>query len=386
MKIALFTHVNYPFTNGVAVSVSGLANTLRKHNHQVTIVSNNYVKFSNDFSNEDDIKVTSIPIFYQNLRVPIIFNPSLLKELAKKKIEIVHSHSDFGLAMLAREYSKLEGVPLIHTYHSNYLDYAKENFGKASKYLFYEPVKLYTRLLCQTADRMIVPSMETKRLLEENFKVKINLDYIPNGVDLLKFKNRSENVAKLKKNLNIDDDDFILLSVSRLSKEKGIENVISILPYLKDCQKLKYLIVGSGPDEKRIKWLVKDLNLNNVIFIGEIPFEHIQDYYHLGNVFISNSQAETQGLSVIEALSSALPVICPNRLIFKELIDDYNNGFLFNNYEELVNIIRMCYHNKEKLSSMGASAQESIDRFSLEQSVNRIEEIYAEEHQKKLRR
>ncbi len=385
MKIALFTHVAYPFTNGVAVSVEQLAKELNKRHHDVTIVTNNYDSFHNDFTNEEKLKVSSIPLFYQKLRTPIIFNPQLMHKLVDKKIEIVHSHSDFGQAILAREYSKYQGVPLIHTYHCNYLDYAKENFSKISKLVFYEPVKLYTKMLCYTADRMIVPSLETKRLLNDDFKIKKDLDYIPNGIDLSKFKKTSLNIYKLKASLNIQEDDFILLSVSRLSKEKGLSNIISLLPKLKECSRLKLLIVGTGPDENRLKNLVNELKLDNVIFTGEIPFKQIQDYYQLGNVFISNSQAETQGLSVIEALSSSLPAICPNTPIFREIINN-NNGFLFDNYDELISIIKMYYNNEKELLFMRENAQRSVNHYLLENSVNKIERIYEEEREKKLKK
>ena len=120
MKIALFSHVTYPFTNGVAVSVEQLARTLRNKGHEVTIITNNYKKFSNDFSNSENIKVISMPIFYQNLRTPILINPLLFKELSKNDYDIIHSHSDFGLAILARLYSKKHHIPLIHTYLLNF--------------------------------------------------------------------------------------------------------------------------------------------------------------------------------------------------------------------------------------------------------------------------
>ena len=45
MKICLFTHTSYPFTNGVATSIEQLAKTLKAHNHEVTIVTNNYSRF-----------------------------------------------------------------------------------------------------------------------------------------------------------------------------------------------------------------------------------------------------------------------------------------------------------------------------------------------------
>ena len=382
MKICLFTHTCYPFTNGVATSIEQLTRILKMKNHEVTIVTNNYEGIHNDFTDKERIKIKSIPVFYQRLRVPLLLNRKLFKELDKNHFDIIHSHSDFGLAYLARRYAKKHNIPIIQTYHCNYLDYARENFGRLSYYFFYLPVKIYTKILCNTADRVIAPSYETKRLLEEKFKINKKVDYIPNGVDLEKFNSKSIN-QDIKRKYNIKDDEFIILSLSRISREKRIADIIQVLPYLNDCNNLKLLVVGNGPDEKRLKRIVKRLELNNIIFTGQVPFKEVQDYYNLGNVFITNSHAETQGLSVVEALSSSLPVICPNTSIYQELINNQDNGFLFNNREELIQIIENCYQNKERMHKMRIKAKESSQKFSLDKTVQEIEDLYKEEISKR---
>ncbi len=383
MKIGLFSHVCYPFTNGVSISVEQLAEELKKRNHDVTIISNNYEAFRTDYSDTGRIKVVSTPIFYQKLRVPVFINPSLYKELGKRDFDIVHSHSDFGQAVIARTYAKLHNTPVIHTYHCNYLEYARLNFGKYSPYIFHQPVKYYTKLLCQTADRIIVPSSATKVLLEKDFSVKKSVDLIPNGINLDKFAKPSNRTQELRNKYGIAEDDFVLLSLSRLSKEKNIANMLFLLQLLRDCPKLKYVIVGGGPEEKELKKIAKSLELDNVIFTGEVPFTEVQDYYKLGNIFITNSIAETQGLSVIEALSSSLPAICPNIPLYQEMITDSENGFLFDKDGELIRIIKMCYNNPKVLPYMGEKAKESTQHFSLTQAVDKIEQIYEEEIERK---
>ena len=384
MKVALFTHVCYPFTNGVATSVEQLAKQLKLRGHDVTIVSNNYDSFSNAIVG-DNIRVTSFPIFYQNLRIPLLVNPELFKYLSESKIDVVHSHSDFGLAILAREYAKLHNLLMIQTYHCNYLEYARENFGELSYYICKEPVRLYTMALCRTADKVIVPSRGTKKLIEDDFRIYIPTKVIPNGIDLDKFKIDANKTNELKEQLGIAEDDFVLLSVSRLSKEKRIDEIIKLLPYLENCKKIKLLIVGGGPDERALKKLVSDLNLNNVIFTGEVPFSRIQEYYQLGDIFITNSVAETQALTTVEALASSIPCLCPNVPVYQELISNDRNGFLYYDKEELLILIKLCYLNREILMPMKKQARKSINRFSIDSSVSQIEEIYYEEQAKKKR-
>lgn len=382
MKIGLFTHVCQPLANGVSISVEQLAKALRDRNHEVTIITNNYDSFSNDFSDKDKLKAKSIPIFYQNLRTPILLNKKLYAQLQGCDFDIVHSHSDFGHAMIARAYSRKNDKPLIHTYHCNYLEYAKENFGALSKPFFYIPVSLYSNMLCNTADRIIAPSIGTKELLEDSFGVRKEIDYIPNGIDISKFKRHRPN-KELQAKLGVRDNDFVILSVSRLSKEKRLGDIIDILPELEDCDRIKLLIVGSGPDENRLKRKVLNKGLENVIFAGEIPYDQIQEYYNLGDIFISNSKAETQGLTIVEALASSLPTICIDTPTNEEIIHDSINGFLRENKNGIKEAIKFIYTKPRLVSAMRVLAEDSAYRFSLDKSVDKIVDIYEEEIDKK---
>ena len=156
------------------------------------------------------------------------------------------------------------------------------------------------------------------------------------------------------------------------------------MPLLRDIPNIKLLIVGGGPEENNLKKLVKTYGLQNVIFTGEVPFSQVQDYYKLGDVFVTCSEDETQGLTVIESLASSLPVICPNTPLYEEIVNNFGNGLLYNNKTELSHFIRMCYYNHKFLNIMAKQAKGSVTRFSLDQSVQKIEDIYKEEKEKQL--
>lgn len=383
MKIALFTHVYIPFTNGIATSVSELASNLKLKGHDVIIVTNNYDNYKNICKN-DHYKIISLPIFYQNLKTPLLINPSLYKYLLNNNIDLIHTHSDFGLAFLGRKYAKFLDIPIIQTYHCNYLEYAKEHFGKKSEIILKKPIKYYTKVLCKTANRIIVPSENTKELINDKFNIKSKIDVIPNGINLDKF-NKKIDIKSLKDEYNISKDDFVILSISRLSKEKKIENIIKVFSYFKNYNNIKLLIVGGGPEAKKLINLSKKLNLNNIIFTGEVAYSNIQKYYQLGDVFINDSQFETQGLSTIEALASSIPCICPNIPFYNKLIDDLENGMLYNNYNELISIIKLLYNNKKILLSMKENARTSSLKFSIDEAVFKLEKLYEEEKKKKLK-
>lgn len=385
MRIGLFTHVYPPMINGVAVSVKNLEQELKNQGHEVFIITNNYDKFSNDFSDNHNIKVTSIPIYYQNLRTPVLYNPEIYKKLKELNLDIVHSHSDFGIGLISRIYSKIDNKPHIQTYHCNYLEYANQNFGQLIGNCCKFPVKMYTKGIAYTTDRLISPSNETFKILKDNFKINRNIDIIPNGLNLDKFKDINyQNVQKLREKYNINSNDFVLLSISRLSKEKRIDEIIKIIPYLKECENLKLLIVGGGPEEINLKELVEKLNISNIIFTGEIQNSEIEAYYRLASIFVSNSIAETQGLTIIEALASSLPVVCINSEYNNDVVIDNKNGLKFSNKDELIEIIKNLYNNRTYLDKLRDYTELSILKYSIKQTTKDIVDIYEEEKKNRL--
>lgn len=384
MRIGLFTHVYPPMLNGVAVSTKTLEEELIKQGHDVFIITNNYDYLGNDFSNDHFLKSISIPIYYQNLRTPILFNPELFKEIDKLNLDVIHSHSDFGIGLLSKMYSKINEKPNIQTYHCNYIEYANSNFGEFIGKICKNPVKLYTKYLSATTNRIIVPSKESYRLLHDEFNIRRNIDIIPNGINLDKFRDNNYNkVLELKQKNGINEDDFVLLSLGRLSKEKKVDEIIKIIPYLKDCPKLKLIIVGGGPEEKNLKQLVKTLNLSNIIFTGEVDNDEVPNYYRLATTFITNSIAETQGLTVIEALASSIPVVCINNSLYNDVVIDDYNGIKYNSIDQLIQIIKQIYNNRDYIAKIRMNTELSVLKYSICETSKQITTVYEEEISKK---
>ena len=380
MRIGLFTHVYPPLVNGVAVSVKTLEDHLTKMGHDVFVITNNYDGLHNDFTNKKQLQLLSIPIFYQNLRVPVIMNSELFKNLKDLKLDVLHNHSDFGIGIISKIYSQLSSIPHIQTYHCNYFEYAKENFGNVIANICKYPIKLHANYILNCADRIISPSQENFRLLREDYNIKREIDLIPNGIELEKFKKINEqDLNNLRNKLGLKPTDFVLLSLSRLSKEKRIDDIIKLIPQLKECKNLKLVIVGGGPETEKLKALARSIGLDNVIFTGEVQNELVPLYYNLASVFVTNSIAETQGLTVIESLASGIPVVCVNSPIYSNIIEKDKNGFLFSDDMELVKLIKSLYANQDLLLNMKEFTLLSASKYSITNTAREIVNLYSEE-------
>ncbi|MCG2809755.1 MAG: glycosyltransferase family 4 protein [Candidatus Portnoybacteria bacterium] len=124
-------------------------------------------------------------------------------------------------------------------------------------------------------------------------------EVVPNGVDLEKFK---------VQNFDIKDNKKLILTVSRLVGKNGIEDLIRAGRYL-DFP-FRILIAGEGPDEKKLKNLAEELNLQDkVLFLGHISHSDLPKYYSMVDVFVRPSLSEGLGNVFLEAMASGLPVI-----------------------------------------------------------------------------
>jgi len=98
---------------------------------------------------------------------------------------------------------------------------------------------------------------------------------------------------------------FVILIVSRLSKEKNVSLALEIIKSVKD---VGAVIVGSGPEETNLKNLAKRKGISDrVKFVGWQ--EDLASYYKTADVFIQTSEYEGYGLSLVEAGLSSLPVV-----------------------------------------------------------------------------
>lgn len=130
-------------------------------------------------------------------------------------------------------------------------------------------------------------------------------------------------IEEQNKNLVVFNDTTKFIVVGRLAYRKGHELLFDALSQLPDDINYHCRIVGSGPDDCKLKQLVEKKELsNNVEFVGRIPFENIAEEYRNADVFIMPSIRETTGSVLLEAMSKGLPIITFDQFGGKVLLDD----------------------------------------------------------------
>lgn len=383
MRIGIFTDTYTPFINGVTTSVLMLKKGLEEKGHKVYIITINpeHLHFSLD-STGTVLRVPGIPIGIYDYRLSSICPIKAIKQIKKWKLDIIHSQTEFGIGTFARIISKQFNIPLVHTYHTMYEDYVHYithgYFNKTSKKI----VEYLTLFYCdKTITELIVPTKKAWELFKDKYLVDRNVYIVPTGIDTDKFKleNNSEfNLTKERKKLNLSINDFVIMFVGRIAEEKNIifllENMKSIT---KKCPHVKLLIVGDGPDINKYKnYCKKNKIFNNVIFTGKVPWEEISKYYLLSDVFATASKSETQGLTVIEAMSASLPVICIDDDSFTNTVIDNLNGCIFKNNKQYIDIIIKLANDKATLKRLQQGAKNTSEMHTVKYFAERVLDVY----------
>ena len=139
----------------------------------------------------------------------------------------------------------------------------------------------------------------------------------------------------------------------------------------------KLVIIGDGPDLDKLKNLSKEINIsNNVVFVGKIALNNMPLYYQLGDIFVTASKSETQGLTVVEAMSSSIPVVAVNDESFKNSVIDDFNGYLFDTDEEYIEYITTLYEDKHLYGMLSRQARILSNDFSSEFLASKVLKVY----------
>lgn len=376
MKILITTDTYYPMTNGVVVSTDNLYKQLKLLGHDVKILTLSLD--GNEHISEDIFYFSSYGInIYPNVRVIKPIRSKIVSELIKWKPDIIHSQSEFSTMILAKYIKRKLNIPQVHTYHTMYEDYL--HYLAGGKILGKTVVAKLTGTLLNTFETVIAPTEKVKLKLE-SYNVSTNIEIVPTGIDTQKFQKDLLPIEKeeLLSKYELSSEDIILLYVGRIAEEKNIEEVLSLYNKALKCVKnIKLLIVGGGPYLPKLKDMVKTNDIEDYVkFTDMIDNDEIYKYYKLGDIFVTASTSETQGITYIEAIASGLPVICRWDMCIKDLIINGQNGFTYKNEEEFVKALVNISSNEKLKTYIIDNLKNKAREYSIDRFAERIIETY----------
>jgi 1,2-diacylglycerol 3-alpha-glucosyltransferase len=389
MRIGFFTDSYLPIVHGVVVSIETFRKVLEEMGHQVFIYAPEHPSYKDKTPNVFRFKSKRI-IKKPEMRYAFNFLPvnCKFKKISHFKLDIVHAHTPFAMGFLAKYISKRQLIPLIYTHHTDYPEYAKYYF-KEKLFLPYL-ARAYSVWFANLSDAIIIPSLKVKEdLLDYGVKKNIPICTLQTGVNLKLFRKSLKNRRALRKKLNISPEKKVLITVSRLGREKNIEFLIKSFAKIKKKKKdILFLIVGDGPDSERLEKMARRMKItDSVIFTGAIPHKEIPAYYQSSDIFIFASLTDIQPIVILEALACGLPTVVLKDKAFTDVVLDNKNGFLIDGHfsnpiklfsQKIIKILE----NQVLYKKFSISALKTGRSFSEKKMAENLLEIYKKQIKK----
>jgi len=376
MKILITSDLFFVKTNGVVTSIKNLTDELEKRGHEVRILTISDKMKSYKEGNAYFIR--SLPIkVYVGTRMPTSYRHKLIKEMVEWKPDVIHSQCEFFSLRFAKYISRKTGAPIVHTYHTMYEDYVGyvffiKSFGRCI-------ARWLTKRILERVDSVIVPTEKVKERHLQN-GIKCDFNVVPSGINLGQHKEPiSESERRsMRLKYGVQDDELLLLNLGRLATEK---NVNELIDYYKKAsaenKKIKFLIVGYGPAKESLEKQVRELELcGSVIFAGMVNPEEVHKYYRLGDIFVSASTSETQGLTYIEAAANGLPLLCRRDPCLNGVIAQGKNGYEYETEEQFLLLLNELSCDKEKRRRFGERSREIVRPYDKSVFGESVEKVY----------
>lgn len=273
--------------------------------------------------------------------------------LKDKKYSFIHTHTPIASAIIRLAAHKT-GTKVIYTAHGFHF-YKGAPF---KNWIIFYPIE---KLLSKYTDVLITINQEDYKNALNKFKAKKTI-YVPGvGVDTQKFTPRKSGREKIRKELGIDNDRLMLLSVGELNQNKNHESVIRAIQGFD----ITYVIVGKGELKESLEITAKECSVD----IRLVGFRtDVADFYDAADVYVLPSIREGLNVSLMEAMASGLAVACGNIRGNIDLIENTDVLFSPTTISEITFALTNAIKQREIL---GLKNLEKIKTFSLE-TVNAL--------------
>jgi len=378
MKILIFTSNYKPRLNGISTYGYEVALALKKANHIPIVLAFDWPN-AKPFDQNQSFETKRIkgPFFFR-----IISSFFLVPFIIKKyHVDVVLNIMWFPCGLISIFYP----APTFIVVHGREVF----NQGQSLKKRLLSHTVHIQRWLFNHVDGIFPVSNKTADLLKRIGVQNQNISVVSNGVDIKKFDINSK-VSLMNKQLQINKGKSVILTVGRLGKRKGHDNVLRALPkVISKVPNLVYLIAGSGIEEKEIYFgkvissLISDLQLEPYVkMLGEVNEEQLIALYNACDVFVMPSREipeegdiEGFGITYLEANACSKPVIAGRSGGILDAVVDGITGILVNpeSPNEIADAIIELLCNRQLREKMGqAGRRRAVSEFQWHHTADKL--------------
>jgi len=379
LKVAMFTNNYLPFIGGVPLSIDRLCRALVKHKDTVRIFAPAYPQ---PWEDPDDGSIVRCPILFHatiaGFPLANIFSGRLDSAFRDFACDLVHVHHPFWLGRKGMGLAKKYGLPVVFTYHTR-LEHYTHYLPLPGTVLKNMVAHYIIKKFANRCDAIITPTPSTEEYLR-NLGVSALIETIPTGISMEDYRYWTDEQIGMLRGKYVNEDELLLVTVSRMAKEKNLDFLIDGLVKVKERTKIpfKCLLIGEGPERERLEKKVADMGLGGqVIFTGNIPPRQVSLHYLAADLFVFASTSETQGMVLVEAMTGGCPVVAVRASGVHDVIRDGYNGFMVpESTESWAREVAVLIENRKLLSVMSQNSVAFANGYSEDKIAERILKLY----------
>lgn len=386
MRIAYITQSYPPMVSGASLVAKNIAENIamRGHNALVITASDRGGSYSCIKGNMTILRLRSI---HNPLRVGQRFllypRHIVLYSLHKFQPDVIHTHEPLQMGLLGLEYAHRVNIPVVLTIHQLpwfVSAYLPAIFG--IRHVAEAALWAYARWSLRKFTTLVTPSQTIAGIIGST--TGIASQTISYGIDLRTFRpplsSDEETAMRIKLNLPLSVP--VILHVGRLDTDKRVDQVIKAAALSMQKTDAHLLVVGDGRQKAALMKLCKSLGIEKRChFPGYVSAqEGLPDIYRLANLFVTASEIETQGIVLLEAAASGLPIVAVRATCIPEIVHDRENGYLTepNDNVALGNAITDLLMNFDKARKMGQAGRRLITEHNIQTTLDSYEHLYTD--------
>lgn len=280
----------------------------------------------------------------------------IVHKVASIKSDILYCHF-WGTALPVYEYALEKQLPMFVACGEG--DNALEDMVQKM------PKKKLQELAKACTGVVSVSSENKRKCINYNLAKENNIDVFPNCVNTNVF--HKMDVTKMKQNLNIDKDDFVISFVGSFAPRKGPDRVAEAIKNLNDPH-IKVMFIG-----KPFPGYEYDFDCPGIIHKGALDHELLPQYENCADVFVLPTQKEGCCNAIVEALAMGLPVISSDGPFNDDILDEKNSIRVNpDDVEAITEAIRTLRNNPELHNSMSEYSLSRHSEYTIQGRAKRI--------------
>lgn len=359
-KIALFTDTLEEI-NGVAITIKRLISTARTRGVELTVITTGnhdvtVMEGVRKFVSVGDFVLPEYPELKLNFP-PIL---EVMDFIEREAFTRIHVSTPGTVGLLGLLIARMMNIPLAGTYHTDIPQYVRSltNDEFLEKAAWSYMIWFYGQM-----EEVMVPSSGTREQLAARGLAMEKMKPLPRWVDTDCYSPGMRNPS-FWKSRGLGLGRTVLLYVGRLSREKGLDLLVTAFRELVDSgAAISLALIGDGPYREEMETALSEYP---ALFTGFLSGRQLQWGYASADLFVFPSATDTFGNVVLEAQASGLPVIVSDEGGPRELMVDGETGLVFRggNVSSLTSAIKSMLTDPQRISLMGSKAR----RFTLDKA------------------